>query len=87
MITENPKSLAHLQNIMKHSAQFQVNWIQDMTRSESARAVSPSQNAKTKIQKPHAAYIHIHKNVIYQNFNQCDDRYRTACGDKIGRRE
>ena len=51
---EIPKSHAHLQIMMKHSAKFQVNLIKDVaevagTRSESARAVTPSKMAETKI--------------------------------------
>ena len=60
---EIPKSHAHLQIMMKHSAQFQVNLIQDVagvtgTRSKSARAVTPLKMAETKIKKPHA-HLHI----------------------------
>ena len=51
---EIPKSHAHLQITMKHSAQFQVNLIQDVagvagTRFKSARAITPLKMGETKI--------------------------------------
>ena len=58
MTIKNPKSHAHLQIMVKHSAKFQINSIKDVagvmgTRSESARVITPNKN-----QKPHA-HLHI----------------------------
>ena len=52
--TKNAKSHAYLQVMMKHSSKFQVNLIKDVaggagTRYESARAVTLSKMAETKI--------------------------------------
>ena len=62
--TKNAKSHAHLQIMMKHSAEFQVNLIKDVagvagTRYELARTITSSKMVKTKIrnQKSHA---HLH---------------------------
>ena len=56
--TENPKSHAHLQIMMKYSVQFHVTSIKDdsgvavtdVTKSASARALSVSKKSETKIQ-------------------------------------
>ena len=58
MTIKNPKSHAHLQIMVKHSAKFQINWIKDVagvagTRLESARAITPPKMAKIK------KYVHI----------------------------
>ena len=52
--TKNSKPYAHLQIMMKHSAKFQVSSIKDVagvagTRYESARAITLSKMAETKI--------------------------------------
>ena len=52
--TKNSKSHAHLQTMMKHSTKFQVSSIKDVagvagTRYESARAITLSEMAETKI--------------------------------------
>ena len=62
---KNPKSHVHLQIMARHSAKFQINPIKDVagvagTRSESARAITPSEMAKTKIKN------HMHIFVIRQ---------------------
>ena len=54
MTSKNPKSHAHLQIMVEHSAKFPINSIKDVagvggTRLESARAITPPKTAKTKI--------------------------------------
>ena len=60
--TINPNSHAHLQILMRHSAKFQVNSIKDVagdagTRSESARALTPSKMGETNIEKHMHTFI------------------------------
>ena len=60
MTIKNPKSHAHLQILAKHPAKVQINSIKDVagvarTRLESARAITPSKMAETKIEN----HVHI----------------------------
>ena len=63
MTLKNPKSYTYLQIMAKHSARFQINLIKDVAgvagaRSESARAITPSKMAKTKIRNTYTSSYH-----------------------------
>ena len=88
--TKNSKLHAHLQIMTKHLAKFQVNSIQDVagvpaTRYESARPITSSKMAETKIRT--ICTSSYEKKAIYIISNQSDKRCKRSCGDKIGRTE
>ena len=84
---KNPKSNAHLHIMANHSAKFQINSsIRDVagvvgTRSESARAITPSKMAKNKKQKAHA-HLDIIRNYL-QNFKLFQENMKEELGTRF----